>query len=126
MDMVDQFILHILVFCPLAAALFITLIPTVDLHSKLTISKFFSIIGFLAFMRLFYIFVNQNIPVETMLSFGTVNLNINLVLFITKYNIFLYGVASAALMANMFMYEINDPKTNIHQVAPFLLTFFYM
>jgi hypothetical protein len=124
MSFFDQYIFHILVFSPLAASFFIMLIPTADLGSKLTISKFFSIIGFLAFLRLFVLFINHDMPPETMLSFGTNNLNINLALFISKYNIFLYGVASLTLLANMFMYEINDTKTNIHQVSPFLLTFF--
>ena len=124
MNIFDQYIFHILVFSPLAASLFITLIPTVDLGSKLTISRFFSTIGFLAFIRLFFMFLNQSMATETMLSFGTDNFNINLNLFISKYNIFLYGITSAILLANMFMYEINDTKTNIHQVSPFLLTFF--
>lgn len=124
MSVIDQYIFHILVFSPAAASIFITLIPTIDMGSKLAISRFFSAIGFLSFCRLYIIFLEKSAQTETAFSFLFANFNINFSLALNKYNLFLYGAAAALLLANMVSNEINDTKTNIHQVAPFLLTFF--
>lgn len=124
MSYFDSHIFHIFVFYPLIASLFITLIPTVDMASKLATAKFFSTAGLVVFFRVLFLYLNHQIPAELVLSLGSENLNINFTLFISKYNVFLYGATAALLAANCFMHEINDTKTNIHQVAPFLLAFF--
>lgn len=123
MNILDPYIFYILIFLPLAAAAFIMLIPAVDTGSKLTISKFFSICGFFAFLRVFILFLDHKIATDTTLSFSLATFNINIILHLTEYNIFLYCAGSAALMVYLLSYEINDTKTNIHQVTPFILTF---
>lgn len=124
MIFLDHYIFLLMIFSPLSASFFITLIPTTDTGSKLTVSRFFALIGFAAFARVLVIYLNHSIQTETALSFSVINFNISLTLLLTKYNIFLYGAAASSLLANVFLYEIRDTKTNIHQVAPFLLTFF--
>lgn len=124
MIFLDRYIFLLMIFSPLAASFFIMLIPTTDTGSKLTVSRFFALIGFVTFARVFVIFLDHRIQTETALSFSVINFNISLTLVLTKYNIFLYGAAAASLLVNIFLYEIRDTKTNIHQVAPFLLTFF--
>jgi hypothetical protein len=124
MTIIDHYIFHILVFSPLVASIFITLIPAIDTGSKRSLSRFFAIIGLLVFIRVFISFLSNKIPIETGISFSVANFNINLNLLLNKYNIFLYGAAAMVLMATMSSYIINDTKTNIHQASPFLLTFF--
>lgn len=124
MNFIDPYIFHFVVLSPLAAAIFITLVPTVDMGSKLAISRFFAFAGFLGFIRLFFLFLNFETPTQTSLSFNIVNFHITFTLILTKYNIFLYGAAAASLTVNMLSHVITDTKSNIHQVAPFLLTFF--
>lgn len=123
-DLLDPYIFHILVFSPLLASIFITLIPTIDIGSKLAISRFFATIGFVSFLRIFVLFLNHQIQTENLLSFSIYNFNINFIFILTKHNVFLYGAAAATLLANMYIYNIKDTKSNIHQAAPFILTFF--
>lgn len=124
MIFLDHYIFLLMIFSPLVASFFITLIPTTDTGSKLTVSRFFALIGFAAFVRVCVIYLNHKIQTETALSFSVVNFNVSLTLLLNKYNVFLYGAAAAALLINIFLYDVRDTKTNIHQVAPFLLTFF--
>lgn len=124
MSAFDQYIFHFLVFAPAIASIFITLIPTVDMNSKFSISRFFSAIGFLSFCRLYVIFLDKKLQTETAFSFAFANFNINFSLALNRYNLFLYGAAATLLLVNMFANEITDTRSNIHQVAPFLLTFF--
>ncbi len=124
MAFLDKYIFLLMIFSPLVAAFFITLIPPTDTGSKLAISKFFAVIGFAAYVRVFMIYLGHELEPQTTLSFSVVTFNISLTLLITKYNLFLYGAASAALLASIFLYDVPNTKTNIHQVAPFLLTFF--
>lgn len=123
MIIIDTYIMHFVVATPLLAALFITLIPAADTSSKLAMSKFFSLAGFIFFLRLGYLYFNNLIPAQHVLSINLTQFNINLVLSISKQNIFLFGALSMSLLADMFFYEFNDTKSNMHQVAPFLLTF---
>lgn len=124
MIFLDRYIFLLMIFSPLAASFFITLIPTTDTGSKLTVSRFFAFIGFITFARVFIIFLDHKVQTNTALSFSIINFNISLTLTITRFNIFLYGTAAASLLVNVFLYDVRDTKTNIHQVAPFLLTFF--
>lgn len=123
MIIIDGYIIHLLMATPLLAAIFITLIPAVDTGSKLAMSKFFSLAGFLIFLRLAYLFLDNKMPEQHLLSINLTQFNINIIISITKYNIFLFGAISMSLLADMFLYEFNDTKSNTHQVAPFLLTF---
>lgn len=123
MIMLDQYILHIFVFCPLIASIFIMLIPASDLGSKLAASKFFALFGFFAYLRLMTFFLDQSVPTEVILSLGSAYFRVNLTLFISKFNMILYGIASIVLLYNTFTYDINNAKTNIHHVTPFVLTF---
>lgn len=123
MTIIDNYILHLVMATPLLAALFITLIPAADTGSKLAMSKFFSLIGFLFILRLIFLFVNNQMPAQHIMSINLIQFNINFIISIAKNNIFLFGAISLSLLADMFLYEFNDTKTNIHQVAPFLLTF---
>lgn len=123
MTIIDSYILHLVMATPLLAALFITLIPAADTGSKLAMSKFFSLIGFLFILRLIFLFVNNQILAQHIISINLIQFNINFIISITTNNIFLFGAISLSLLADMFLYEFNDTKTNIHQVAPFLLTF---
>jgi len=112
-----------MVFSPLLAAIFITLIPTIDIGSKRSISRFFAFIGFVAFLRVFILFLNNSLLEQHAFSFNFTQFYINFSLHIDKYNIFLFGASSAAILANMMLHELNDVKSNAHQVAPFILTF---
>ncbi len=123
MIIIDSYILHLVMATPLLAALFITLIPAIDTGSKLAMSKFFSLAGFLFFLRLAYLYLNNQIPEQHLLSINLTQFNINIIISVTRYNIFLFGAISMSLLADMFLYEFNDTKSNTHQVAPFLLTF---
>lgn len=122
MNIFDQYIFQLLVFSPIMAAIFITLIPTIDTGSKLAISKFFSIIIAAIFIRTFYIYQTAPIFLKTKISFLLININIQINLNITPSNIYLFATAIASLFV-MVSYIVNDTKTNIHQVTPFLLTF---
>lgn len=123
MSFIDPYIFYFFIFSPVIASILITLIPTSDLSSKVALSKFFATTGFLAFIRIFLLFLDQDLPFETSLKFILANFHITFILALNKYNIFLYGAASAILMANMALHVIHDSKSNIHQVAPFVLTF---
>lgn len=123
MNLLDQYILHIFVFCPLIASIFIMLIPAGDLGSKLVASKFFALLGFFAYARLMIFFLDQSVPTEVILSLGSTYFRVNLTLFVSKYNMIMYGVASLVLLYNVFTYDIDNAKTNIHHVTPFLLSF---
>src|SRR5580704_10563666 len=105
MTVFDPYIFHILVFSPMAASIFITLVPTIDTGSKLTISRFFALISFAAFIRTFVIFLDHKILTENLLSFSLANLNINFSLILNKHNIFLYGAAAGTLLFSMFSHE---------------------
>jgi len=123
MSFIDPYIFYFFIFSPLLASILITLIPTADLNSKLALSKFFATTGFLAFIRIFFLFLDQDMPPETSLRFILANFHITFILSLNNYNIFLYGAAACILMANMSLHIIHDSKSNIHQVAPFVLTF---
>ncbi|MGH7249931.1 MAG: hypothetical protein ACREGC_03070, partial [Minisyncoccia bacterium] len=123
MSLVDIITLDIVIFLPIVAALFIALIPAGDTNSKITLSRFFAVVGFAAFVRLFFILLDTNVINQEVLILSFFNTNIKLIINLTKQSIFLYGAASASLLANMYFYELNDTKSNIHQVAPFVLTF---
>ncbi|HXW53931.1 MAG TPA: hypothetical protein VEL47_07490 [Myxococcota bacterium] len=124
MNLIDHYIFSIVVFLPLVAALFITLVPAKDTNSKLAISRFFAALIFLAFLRLFVLFMNLEVSSRTTLSLGIFNFNVTFTIFLTKHNILLYGAAALALLAHTLSHVFEDVKTNIHQVLPFLLTFF--
>lgn len=124
MGIIDTYLLHFLIFSPLIASLFITLIPTNDINSKIAISKFFALIIVISYCKIFFASLNNNMQADMILSNKIGNLNINLIINISKTNIFLYGIASLMLVIYFFLFEFIDSKTNIHQVAPFLLTFF--
>lgn len=124
MALIDQYILVIFIFSPLAASLFITLIPTQDTASKITVSKFFAIVSFLAVARIFFLWLNHKIPLQNLISFTVINFNIGLTFVLNLYNVFIYVAGAASLVVNIWFYDIKDTKTNIHQVAPFLLIFF--
>lgn len=124
MSILDSYIFHILIFSPLLASVFITLIPSADTASKLAISRFFSIIIILAFIKTFSAYSEGLVPSDAKFSLNILNFNIQINLLLTKYNIFLYGTATIILFINMMSYIISDTKTNIHQVTPFILTFF--
>ena len=123
MFLFDSYVVYLMVFSPLLAAIFITLIPTPDINSKRSISRFFALIGFIAFIRVFILFLNKNLLEQYAISFNLIQFYVNFSINIDKYNIFLFGISSVALLANMLLYELNDTKSNIHQVAPFVLTF---
>lgn len=123
MIIIDSYIMHFLIATPLIATIFITLIPAIDNSSKIAMSKFFSLITFIFFLRLAYLYFNNLIPAQQILSINLTQFNINLILSISKQNIFLFCALSMSLLADMFFYEFNDTKTNMHQVAPFFLTF---
>jgi hypothetical protein len=101
MNFIDPYIFPIVVFLPLVAALFITLIPTKDMGSKLVISRLFAVISFIAFLRLFFLFLNQALEEKTSLSFRGFNFQISFNLFLTKHTILLYGASALALVAHM-------------------------
>lgn len=124
MGIIDTYLLHFLIFSPLIASLFITLIPTNDINSKLAISKFFALIIMISYIKIFFASLNNNMQVNMILSNKIGDLNINLIINISKINIYLYGILSLVLVVYFFIFEFVDSKTNIHQVAPFLLTFF--
>ncbi len=124
MSLIDSYIFSIVVFSPLIAAIFITLVPAKDMNSKLAISRFFAALSFLAFLRLFFLFLNEDITTKSSLSFAVFNFNVTFALSLTKHNILLYGAASICLLAHMYSHVFNDIKTNIHQVLPFILIFF--
>ncbi len=123
MIIIDENIVSFMIFTPLVSAVFITFIPTNDTGSKLAVSRFFSIIGFLFFLRIAYIFFNHKLTSPHNFSFTISQISINFNVFISEHNLFLFGALSIVLMANMILYELNDTKSNIHQVAPFVLTF---
>lgn len=123
MEIFANYILYSMIFSPLFAAAFITLIPTVDLSSKITLSRFFAFIGFFSFLCVLALFINNQLLPQYSLSFRVSDFNINFALEINKYNIFLFGAMSGSLFANMILYELNDTKSNAHQVVPFVLTF---
>ena len=123
MNVLDIAILYTLIFSPIIAAFFISLIPSIDTGSKVTLSRFFAGVGFASFIRIFFIFLEKKIINQDLLLVGFTQLDIHLIIVLSKQNIFLYGAASAALLANMYLYEFNDTKSNIHHVAPFVLTF---
>lgn len=123
MNVFDPYIFHLLVFSPLLASIFIILIPRADISSKLSVSRFFSAVIFAIFFRCILVYANGALPPETKLSFQFINLNIQISFSLNKYNVFLFGIAAATLLANMALYAIKSTKTNIHQTAPFVLTF---
>lgn len=123
MDIFANYILYTMIFSPLFAAAFITLIPTVDLSSKITLSRFFAFIGLFCFLCVLALFINNQLLSQYLISFKLFDFYVNFAINITKYNIFLFGAMSASLLANMILYELNDTKSNTHQVAPFILTF---
>lgn len=123
MTFLDQYIFHLLVLSPVSAAIFITLIPTIDTASKLSISRFFSLAGLAIYLRLFFLFINRQIALKTVASLTIINFNINFTLTLNQYNVFLYGAAAILLVINTLSYETNDLKTNMHQAIPFVLVF---
>lgn len=123
MILFDAYAVYLMVFSPLLAAIFITLIPTIDIGSKRSISRFFALIGFLAFLRVFILFLNHRLLEQYTFSINLTQFYVNFALQIDKYNIFLFGASTAVLLANMMLHELNDVKSNAHQVAPFVLTF---
>lgn len=123
MDIFIKYIVYAMIFSPLFAAAFITLIPTVDLNSKITLSRFFAFASFFSFLCVLALFVDNQLHNQYSISFKVADFYINFAINVTKYNIFLYGAMAASLLANMILYEPNDTKSNAHQVAPFILTF---
>lgn len=119
----SNYIVYFMIFSPLVAAIFITLIPTVDLSSKITLSRFFASFGFLSFLSVLALFINNQLMDQYTLSVKLLDFYINISIIISKYNIFLFGAMATSLLANMILYELNDTKSNAHQVAPFILTF---
>lgn len=123
MRILDAYAVYLMVFSPLMAAIFITLIPTIDIGSKRAISRFFALIGFLAFFRVLALFLDHQLLTQYAISFKISEIYVNFSISINKYNIFLFGASSATILANMMLHELNDVKSNAHQVAPFILTF---
>lgn len=123
METFANYIVYSMIFSPIFAAIFITLIPTVDLSSKITLSRFFAFLGFFSFLCVLALFINNQLAPQYSISFKLNDFYVNFALEINKYNIFLFGAMSASLMANMILYELNDTKSNVHQVAPFILAF---
>lgn len=123
MSAFDQYIFYIFIFSPLCAAIFIMLIPASDTASKLTVSKFFSSVTALAVARVSFLFLEQKIATESAISFSVMTLNVNFILHLTKYNLFLFGLGAASLLIYTFSNQLDDAKTNIHHVAPFIVAF---
>lgn len=121
--MFTNYIVYVMIFLPFFAAVFITLIPTADLSSKMTLSRFFALIGFFCFLCVLALFINDQLLTQYLVSFKIFDFYVNFAINITRYNIFLFGAMSASLLANMILYELGDTKSNAHQVAPFILTF---
>jgi hypothetical protein len=118
-----SYIVYSMILSPIMAAIFITLIPTVDLSSKNALSRFFALFGFLSFLGVLFLFKDGLLLKQYSYSIKILDFYINFAVFITKYNIFLFGGMAASLLANVVLYELNDTKSNAHQVAPFILTF---
>jgi hypothetical protein len=123
MILLDSSAVYLTVFSPLLASVFITLIPPTDISSKRSISRFFALIGFVAYLRIFFLFLNHKLLEQYTLSFNLTQFYINFVIHIDKYNIFLFGAISAAILINIMLHELTDIKSNAHQVAPFILAF---
>ncbi|MCA9508257.1 MAG: hypothetical protein KC505_07555 [Myxococcales bacterium] len=123
MIIIDNYIIALVLSTPLLAAIFITLTPASDIGSKRAMSKFFSSIVFLFTLRLIYLFISNKTQNQYILSTNLNQINISFITSINKENIFLFCAIAIALLADMFLYEFNNTKTNIHQSAPFLLTF---
>ncbi len=88
MILFDSYVVYLMVFSPLLAAIFITLIPTIDIGSKRSISRFFALIGFVAFLRVFVLFLNNSLLEQYAFSFNFTQFYVNFSLHIDKYNIF--------------------------------------
>src|SRR5438105_4849583 len=108
MILFDSYAVYLMVFSPLLAAVFITLIPTIDIGSKRSISIFFALIGFLAFLRVFILFLNHQLLEQYAISFNFTQFYVNFSIQIDKYNIFLFGASSGTILANMLLHELND------------------
>ena len=87
MLILDSYVVYLMIFSPLLAAMFVTLIPTIDIASKRSISRFFAIIGFLAFVRVFFLFINNQLLEHYVISFNLTQFYVNFAIYIDKNNI---------------------------------------
>lgn len=124
MSAFDPYIFHILVFSPIIASIFLMLIPVSDTGSKIAISRFFSVLILFILIETIIAYMKDSSILENKLSIHLFNLNIQVNLALNKYNVYMYTVTTVVLLFNTISYAIEDAKTNIHHVSPFILTFF--
>lgn len=123
MDNLDLLCSYFLIFSPLVAAIFIGLIPSFDMESKNTISRFFALINFFSFIKILISSFMGNKLKNIIISIDIAGIAVRFSTDLKEENLILMGFMSLFMLAFMFFFESEEHKNNLHETIPFFLVF---
>ncbi len=123
MGNIDLLCSYVLTFSPLFAAIFIMLIPSFDVESKNTISRFFALINFFAFSKIFISsFLNKKIN-NIVFNINIDDITIKFIANLEEKNLMLMGFMSLIVLIFVYLFVDKEQRNNLHEAIPFLLAF---